>query len=289
VNKSNHLSARELRLLSAYLDGELSTISARRVERLIKANPNASAVLDQLRGIKEILKLLPERKAPRDFTITAHDIKQVRLPSIVGVLRYASALSVFLLCALLAFDFLSPFRQERVAVEFSQSVPEPMAAEKGDLGMEEEAPIINWHPAGREGYGIGGGGGGEGVVEEQNEILLPDAVLAPGEEFTDGESAITSQEELPEVVEAPQAYESPDKGSEEEEEVEPETREDMSGPILGIRPEEEQGTVEMEEIFTDQLTPAPQEFPFGLIEIILACISILTIVLSILIKRKRHI
>jgi len=62
VKKNEQLTSRELGLLSASLDGELSKKDLNRLEELLRNHPEAENTLENLRQIKSVLKLLPSRR-----------------------------------------------------------------------------------------------------------------------------------------------------------------------------------------------------------------------------------
>lgn len=63
------LSERDLELLSAYLDGELSETDRAALEQRLAAESDLRRTLDELRATVRLLHALPPLKAPRDFTL----------------------------------------------------------------------------------------------------------------------------------------------------------------------------------------------------------------------------
>ena len=61
---------REIEKLSAYLDGQLNESESARLESRIKSDPELGSVLSDLRATRSLLRKLPARKAPRNFTLT---------------------------------------------------------------------------------------------------------------------------------------------------------------------------------------------------------------------------
>lgn len=64
------MNRRDLELLSAYLDGELKPADSTRLEIRFKTDPELVSVLNDLRATRTLLRKLPSRKAPRNFTLT---------------------------------------------------------------------------------------------------------------------------------------------------------------------------------------------------------------------------
>ncbi|HEX5836519.1 MAG TPA: hypothetical protein VFY26_01720, partial [Anaerolineales bacterium] len=64
------MKQRDLELLSSYLDGQLSSSEATRLEARLRTEPDLRSVLQDLRGARTVLRQLPMRKAPRNFRLT---------------------------------------------------------------------------------------------------------------------------------------------------------------------------------------------------------------------------
>ena len=64
------MNSRDLELLSSYLDGQLKPSESARLERRLASEPDLRSVLDDLRAARGLLRQLPVRKAPRNFTLT---------------------------------------------------------------------------------------------------------------------------------------------------------------------------------------------------------------------------
>lgn len=128
--------------LSAYLDGKLSQADSARLESRLQTDPELRAVMDDLSQSRALLRKLPERRAPRSFTLTPKmaGVKPP-LPRAYPTLRFATALATLLLVFSFAANALAP----------SLTSSSPMAA-----------------------YGLGGGGG-----PETNSDLAPAATEAP--------------------------------------------------------------------------------------------------------------
>ena len=64
---------RDIETLSAYIDGQLNAADAARLETRLKTDPELASVMNDLRAARGILRKLPARKAPRNFTLTRPD------------------------------------------------------------------------------------------------------------------------------------------------------------------------------------------------------------------------
>src|SRR5215208_7251226 len=93
------MNNRDLELLSSYLDGQLKPSDSARLEARLSADPNLRAVLDDLRASRGLLRQLPMRKAPRNFTLTPKMVgKNPPLPRAYPAFRFVSALATLLFC-----------------------------------------------------------------------------------------------------------------------------------------------------------------------------------------------
>ncbi len=91
------MNPRDLELLSAYLDGQLNPSDSARLESRLASDESLRAALDNLRSTRSLLRQLPSRRAPRNFTLTPQmaGIKPPT-PRVVPVFRFATAIATFL-------------------------------------------------------------------------------------------------------------------------------------------------------------------------------------------------
>ncbi|MFZ5884347.1 MAG: anti-sigma factor family protein [Chloroflexota bacterium] len=91
------MNRRDLELLSAYLDGELKPADSARLEARLNADPELASVLNDLRAARTLLRKLPSRKAPRNFTLTRKMVGQnPPLPRAYPAFRLATVLATLL-------------------------------------------------------------------------------------------------------------------------------------------------------------------------------------------------
>lgn len=137
---------RDIEQLSALLDGKLSPAEAARLESRLKTDLDLKSILEELTETRSLLRRMPRRKAPRNFTLTPQmaGVKPP-VPRAVPTLRFATLLATFLLVFSLATNALAPM-----------------------LSMASQAPA----------YGMGGGGGGADPTMEA-QLLLEAATEAP--------------------------------------------------------------------------------------------------------------
>ena len=146
------MNRRDIELLSAYLDGQLKPSDSTRLESRLKSDPDLVAVMDDLRAARNLLRKLPQRRAPRNFTLTRKMVGQnPPMPRAYPFFRFATTLATLLLFFTFGLNFLAP----------------QMAA----------AP----------GFGMGGGGSGEDLysseqAQEPAIAAAPAATEAPATE-----------------------------------------------------------------------------------------------------------
>ena len=103
------MKQRDLELLSSYLDGQLGSSEATRLEARLRTEPDLRSVLQDLRGARTVLRQLPMRKAPRNFRLTPQMVgKNPPLPRAYPVFRFASTLATLVLFFTLGLNLIGP-------------------------------------------------------------------------------------------------------------------------------------------------------------------------------------
>jgi predicted anti-sigma-YlaC factor YlaD len=134
---------RDVEMISAYLDGQLSRSDAARLEARIKTDDACRRLLDELSQSRTLLRSLPARRAPRNFTLTPKMAGlKPPVPRAYPIFRLASAVMALLFLFTYAANI---------------SVPAYAA-------LKAAAPAV--------GFGRGGGGG-------SNDANPPAANMAP--------------------------------------------------------------------------------------------------------------
>jgi anti-sigma factor RsiW len=101
---------REIEHLSAYLDGQLDTSELARIESRLNSDPELASILSDLRATRGILRKLPTRKAPRNFTLTRQMVGlKPPLPRTYPVFRFATVFASLLLMLSLTVNAMSPY------------------------------------------------------------------------------------------------------------------------------------------------------------------------------------
>ena len=122
------ISFRDVEQLSALLDEKLSLADVARLQKRLETDPELREIYEDLRQTRSLLHKLPQRRAPRNFTLKPAAAKvRPPLPQAFPLFRLASALASILLLFSLATNAALP--------RLSQ--------------MTSSAPIA---------YGVGGGG-----------------------------------------------------------------------------------------------------------------------------------
>ena len=128
-------SSRDLEQLSAYLDGQLSRSDLSRLEARIHADPEFAGALEELRQTRTLLQRAPQRRAPRNFTLTPR-MAGIRppVPRLVPVLSWASAVAMLFFIFTLGAALVGQLSFGAA----SKSAPAPMASGAGPLAA---APV----------------------------------------------------------------------------------------------------------------------------------------------------
>jgi hypothetical protein len=194
----------DIELLSAYLDGELKSSDLAKMETRLKSDPELESAMNGLRATRTLLRRLPTRKAPRNFTLTRNLVEQnPPLPRTYPIFRLATVVATLL------FFFT--------------------------IGITSFANQMNSQDVA---YGIGGGSGGGGDAESSALVapaLEEPAAPAPEEPETYGE-AIEQATEIAPTVEALRIMETPSLKTEDAENVlgDQQVAQDEQRPALSV-------------------------------------------------------
>lgn len=139
---------RDVEKLSAYLDGHLSPAESTRIESRLESDPELAAVFDELRKTRSMLRQLPQRRVPRNFTLTPKMVgRNPPLPRAYPFFRLAGVVATLLFFITFALNAISP-AASRVATQsapgfnFGGAAAEPeMALEAPAEAVEEPAPL----------------------------------------------------------------------------------------------------------------------------------------------------
>jgi len=91
------MNRRDIELLSTYLDGELKPSESTKLEARLKTDPELASALNDLRATRSLLRKLPTRKAPRNFTLTRRMVGQnPPMPRTYPIFRLTTAVATLL-------------------------------------------------------------------------------------------------------------------------------------------------------------------------------------------------
>src|SRR5512134_2856697 len=138
------MNQRDLELLSSYLDGQLKPSDSARLEARLSSDPELRAILSDLRSARGLLRQLPMRKAPRNFTLTPKMVgKNPPLPRSYPAFRFLTALASLTLFFTLGLNFLGPQMAASQGTDFGfgggGGAPEVFSAEEAPAAAQEAA------------------------------------------------------------------------------------------------------------------------------------------------------
>lgn len=100
---------KDIEQLSSYIDGQLNSSESKRLESRIASDPELASDLNDIRAARGILRKLPARKAPRNFTLTRQMVGlKPPLPRTYSFFRFSSAFATVLLVLTFAANSLIP-------------------------------------------------------------------------------------------------------------------------------------------------------------------------------------
>lgn len=141
------MNRRDIELLSSYLDGQLKPSESARLESRLSSDRDLRAVLDDLRSTRSLLRQLPARKAPRNFTLTPKMVgKNPPLPRTYPAFRFVTALASLLFFFTMGVNFLVPQMTSQTP-NFGMGgggAPQVFSTESGaaDSAAATEAPML---------------------------------------------------------------------------------------------------------------------------------------------------
>lgn len=162
------MNQRDLELLSAYLDGQLSPSDSARLEARLKTDRELVSILDELRATRTILRKLPQRRAPRNFTLTRKMVGlNPPMPRSYPTFRFATVVATLL--------FFFTFGVNTLAPQFLQAPAFGMGGGGGEPEtFAQQAPVLESASAAAT----------EAPVESPAADLAPQPTLFPPSEDT---------------------------------------------------------------------------------------------------------
>jgi hypothetical protein len=131
---------RDIEQLTSYLDGQLSPTESARLESRLSSNPELASAFKDLRAARGILRKLPSRKAPRNFTLTRQMVGlKPPLPRSYSFFRFSTAFATILLVLTFAANALTQIPR----MTFGSAAPVMQEAS----GMGGGAPVESFAAA----------------------------------------------------------------------------------------------------------------------------------------------
>ncbi len=128
------MNPRDIEQLSEFLDGRLQPSASARLESRLASEPELVSALDGMRESRALLRRMPKRRAPRNFTLTPKMVGlKPPLPRAYPILRFATVAAAFLF----AVSFI---RIGSGALGAAQPAAEPAAFSAEAL--TDEAPLL---------------------------------------------------------------------------------------------------------------------------------------------------
>lgn len=295
------MNERDWILISAYLDARLSPAETSRVETRLKVDNLFKQSLDEITYTKRLLAALPQKRAPRNFTLAPDKVrKPLRGLWLQPALSFVSIAAAVMLAVVFTFNTLGG----SVARQSASPQAEMFAAESA--AVQETAPvIINWNPVlgmgggaadsvAKEVYtggdGIGGAGGpgfpitapgvGGGPPAGGIDPLLPPEVSSESPGLVEPAPAAAAEP-------APEALPQPAPQTQEEE---PAADTDLSTLILGLPEGDEAGTViESAPLRTEPPAAPPRGLPAAtMLMSIAGIIAVLAGIGALILRKLTH-
>jgi hypothetical protein len=164
---TNSLSPHDWQNISEYLDGQLDPREMEGFNRRLAQSEALQTGLEEMRGVKTLLRELPHQHAPHNFTLS-HDLVPQKQPrrSLVPVFRWATAFSGVMTVLMIAAGLI--FSQGAVPSTMMAAAPLPVEQQmlsSQPTAVSTPVMIIQW---GEAANGKGGGGGGYTGAEAAN-------------------------------------------------------------------------------------------------------------------------
>jgi hypothetical protein len=139
------MNFRDVELLSAYLDGQLSPSDSRRLESRLASDQNLQAVMDDLRTSRSLFRQLPQRRVPHNFTLTT---KMAGLkapePRVYPVFRLATLVAALLFMLTFVVNKIAPI--ETIHLSIAQAPASGLGGGCNNCGPAEAAPAATEAP-----------------------------------------------------------------------------------------------------------------------------------------------
>ena len=176
------ISSKDLEKLSAYIDGQLQSSEREQLQKRLRHDKALQESLTNLQQTRAVIRSLPKRKAPRNFTLTANMVSVERTPFFRPAFGLVSALAVLFLFFVLISDYLfipeyiGMFPVSKAPSEINEIAAMEKVAESEPLIFPSEIPAAaveeSLEMPVEEPVGIGGGAEPAGQEDPALETLM---------------------------------------------------------------------------------------------------------------------
>jgi hypothetical protein len=144
----NQITMRDIELLSAYLDNQLSSRERNQLEYRLKADPALRRELQEINQTRSVIRQLPRRRAPRNYYLKPEAVRQratVKLAPIFGMI--SAVASVLLGVVLIGSRFAVPTSQVAFAPAPSVAQQTVTVQQETSRNLEPTIPPTEAAPA----------------------------------------------------------------------------------------------------------------------------------------------
>ena len=168
----NSLSLRDLTLISSYLDDRLSPADKAKVEARLNEEVLFRTTLEEMRSTRQMLRSLPQRRAPHNFTLSPDMLPRQHRLRLQPVFGWSSLAAAALTVVIFVGTQWQPgaFSASRQAATMQAAAPEMQSAATDAARNAASAtaipPLIIWNGQSYDAGGsnvLGMGGGGPGT------------------------------------------------------------------------------------------------------------------------------
>jgi len=159
---NDRITDRDIELISSYLDSRLSPVENEKVRARLKSEPQFKQLLDEFTYTRRLLQALPQKRAPRNFTLSPDKLPVPRRAFwLQPALSFVSIAAAVMLVVVFSSSYLFGSARSSTAKE---AAPQAAMLAAEDASTEAMPPaIINWNPV----LGMGGGGGGGDMAAQE--------------------------------------------------------------------------------------------------------------------------
>ena len=134
-------SFRDLEKLSAFLDGKLSQEEGARLTSRLESDADLRTSLEELRQTRALLRRMPKRRAPRNFTLTPKTARvRPPVPRSVPAFGWASAVAVVLFALTFLTNLVAPVSYGPMEAAAPKAFAPVLGAGSNNTGTEAAPP-----------------------------------------------------------------------------------------------------------------------------------------------------